>query len=254
MSNFRETGWTVLPWREDTAAWAAAAIVAARDVVSDPDMRRRWLRHGGTWFVGVDALPNADDGSIGGVPLAGGWKEMTGEWATWHRAQLSVVFPGYPVRDPDETESAHRFRLDRDAAHLDGLIAEGPEKRRHLREPHAFILGLPLTDMMNQGSPFVVWEGSQSVVGSAFEAILKRTEPENWPEIDLTDTYQQVRREVFAKCRRVEVRASPGQAILCHRRAIHGMAPWPSEAPRDEGRMIAWFRPILSDVEDWLRP
>jgi hypothetical protein len=254
MNQFQDAGWLVLPWREDTAAWANAAAEVARGVLADPAMLRRWLRHGGTWFVGVDALPNASDGSISGVALAGGWTELIGPWADWHPAQLSAVFPGYPVRDPDETEAAHRFRRHRDAAHLDGLIAEGESKRRRLREPHAFILGLPLTDMTSQGSPFVVWEGSHQIVGEAFTEALRGVRPEEWGDVDLTEIYQRVRQEVFATCQRVEVRALPGEAILCHRRAIHGMAPWLSEMRRNDGRMIAWFRPIGNRIEDWLRP
>jgi hypothetical protein len=36
-------------------------------------------------------------------------------------------------------------RLVSDAAHVDGLLAEGPEKRRYVREPHAYILGVTLS-------------------------------------------------------------------------------------------------------------
>lgn len=243
-------GWTLLPWNAATAAWAAAAAEAAAGVLADPAMQARWLRHGGTWFAGVDALPNAPDGSIGGVALNGPWREPLGWDGAWHQAQLSVVYPGYPRRDPDEGEAAHRFRRDRDGAHLDGLLPEGPERRRHLREPHAFILGLPLTEVTEGTAPFVVWEGSHRVIGRAFAAALGGVDPADCGEIDLTEVYQAARREVFATCPRVVVTARPGEAILCHRRAIHGTAPW--TGPAAEGRIVAWFRPLLPQAADWL--
>ncbi len=243
-------GWALLPWNAATAAWAAVAAEVARGVLADPAMQARWLRHGGTWFAGVDALPNAPDGSIGGVPLDGPWREPLGWRGEWHRGQLSVVYPGFPRRDPDEGEAAHRFRRDRDGAHLDGLLPEGPERRRHLREPHAFVLGLPLTPVGEGAAPFVVWEGSHRVIGQAFAEALGGVDPADRGEIDLTDVYQAARREVFATCPRVAVTARPGEAILCHRRAIHGTAPWRGGA--GEGRMIAWFRPLLPQAVDWL--
>jgi hypothetical protein len=257
MTGHDHDGWTVLPWRADTAAWAHAARGVADRVVSDPAMRRRWLRHGGTWFAGVDALPNEEDGSIDGVPLAGGWTDLVGAWGEWHRAQLSVVYPGYPARDPDESDAAHRFRRDRDAAHLDGLIAEGDRKRRHLREPHAFILGLPLTAMTAGMSPFVVWSGSHHIISRAFGGALADVDPDDWGDVDLTDVYQEARREVLATCPRVEVIAQPGEAILCHRMAVHGTAPWAGGTERhadpDLGRMVAWFRPVLPRAVDWVQ-
>lgn len=245
-------GWSVLPWDHARAAWAVAARQVALGILADPEQQTRWLRHGETWFVGVDVLPNDPDGSMRGVPFprtGDGFPVFAGPW---HRAQLSVMYPGYPGRDPDESEAAHRFRRDRDGAHLDGLLAEGDGKRRHLREPHAFILGLPLTDMTVQSAPFVVWEGSQFVIARAFAAAFAGLAPSDWGGVDVTEVYRAARREVFATCARVVITARPGEAILCHRQAIHGVAPW-GDAPGPEGgRMIAWFRPILPQVEAWL--
>jgi hypothetical protein len=256
MTELDGDGWTVRPWCAATAAWSDAARAVAQHVVNDPVQRRRWLRHGGTWFAGVDALPNAKDGSVDGVPLAGDWTSLVEMPVEWHRAQLSVVFPGYPARDPDESEASHRFRRDRDAAHLDGLIAEGPARRRHLREPHAFILGLPLTAMRADWAPFVIWRGSHHVIARAFGAVLSDVPSDRWGDVDLTDVYQAARREVFATCPRVEVTATPGEAILCHRMAIHGTAPWATPAGRGgdagECRMVAWFRPTLPRIAEWL--
>jgi hypothetical protein len=256
MTDWVRDGWLLLPRDARVGRWADAARQAAGAILRDPAQRARWLRHGGTWFAGVDALPNAADGSIGGAPLAGPWERVVARPPSWHRAQLSVVFPGYPRRDPDETDAAHRFRRDRDAAHLDGLLPEGPARRRHLREPHAFILGLPLTGMTAEAAPFVVWEGSHHVIGRAFAAAFGGRDPATWGDVDLTDVYQAARREVFATCPRRIVAAGPGEAILCHRRCIHGTAPWPASqgaAPHPaEGRAVAWFRPLIDDPRNWL--
>jgi len=246
-------GWQVLPFDQRVRDWAGAAHRAAMIVTADPALQARWLRHGGTWFVGVDALPNAADGSIGGVAFAGPWADLADLAAPLHRAQLSVVHPGYPGRDPDDTDAAHRFRLTRDAAHLDGLLALGPARRRHLREPHRIVLGLPLTEHEPGCSPLVIWQGSARIIRSGFAAAFAGVAPVDWPERDVTEVYQTLRREVFARCPRVEVHARPGQALLMHRLAIHGVAPWTQGAKAPpEGRMFAWFRPLVRKFGDWL--
>ena len=254
-ANFDRDGWLVLPHDAGVANWAKAAHSAALAVTADPVMQTRWLRHGGTWFVGVDALPNDKDGSIGGIPLTGPWQDFVHAPPVWHKAQLSVVHPGYPGRDPGESDAAHRFRHDRDAAHLDGLLAEGPAKRRFLREPHGFILGLPLTPMTTGTGAFVVWDGSHRIINQAFSTAYAGHGPADWGNIDVTDIYQPTRRTVLDTCPRRAVIAQPGQMILVHRQAIHGSAPWVDGATGPhEGRMIAWFRPILTDPANWLDP
>ncbi len=239
-----QDGFRIFPHDPTVARWVAAAKMAAIEELAGGGARR----HGNTWFVGVDALPNASDGSIGGVPLAGAWQAHIKAPPNWHRAQLSVVFPGYPQQDPGETDAAHRFRRDRDAAHVDGLLPEGPQKRRHLREPHGFILGLPLDEV--RASPLVVWRGSQDIMRAAFRAAFAGIPPAQWGDVDVTEVYQDARRKVFATCDRVEVVAAPGQAVLLDRHILHGVAPWAQDAD-GEMRMVAYFRPQIS-VEDWL--
>ena len=53
---------------------------------------------------------------------------------------LSVTYPGYPVQEHESDAPAFGYRLKRDAAHIDGLIRDGPDIRRFAREYHAFIL------------------------------------------------------------------------------------------------------------------
>jgi hypothetical protein len=244
-------GWRRIGPDPRIAAWAAAALPIARRAIADsPDP---W-RCGGTWFAGVDALPNAPTGEIGGVPLpATVLDALPVIPATWHRAQLSTLQPGYPKPWPGEAEPAFRYRLTRDAAHVDGLLPIGPDRRRMLREPHAFILGLALTEADPEAAPLVVWEGSHEVVRRALAAVLRPHPVADWPGIDLTDAYHAARREVFAQCRRVALPVRPGEALLLHRLVLHGMAPWAegaSAAP--EGRINAYFRPEFVDFASWL--
>lgn len=249
------TGFAVLPHEPGLARWAAAAHAAGLEITADPAMRARWLRHGGTWFVGVDTLPNAPDGSVGGVPLTGAFRAIPALAGALHRAQLSVVLPGYPGRDPQDTDAAHRFRRDRDGAHLDGLLPEGPGRHRHLREPHAVILGLPLNPVGAGASPLVVWEGSPAIVRAAFARAFAGHRPEVWADLDLTGIYAAARARVFATCPRRVVTAGPGQAVLMHRMAIHGVAPWADGATAPpEGRMVAYFRPLCAHPADWMAP
>ncbi len=239
-----DTGYQILAFDPDVAAWADAARRVGHKVLSKGGERR----HGATWYVGVDALPNAPDGSVDGVPLRGAWRSYVDPPKIWHQAQLSVVFPGYPQKDPQESEAAHRYRKIRDAAHVDGLLPEGPQRRRYLREPHGFIAGLPLNAVA--ASPLVVWPGSHLIMRDAFRAAFAGHSPDVWHQLDITDVYQSARRVVFDTCERVEVVATPGQVILLDRHLVHGVAPWADGAPGDM-RMIAYFRPQVMPSQ-WL--
>jgi hypothetical protein len=231
-----------------TLAWAQAAHRVALDLVAQPEVRAPNLRHQATWFVGVDALPNATDGSINGAVLAGDWGGHVDAPSSWHRAQLSIVYPGYPGQDPDESDANHRYRINRFAAHVDGLLPIGPDRRRFLKEPHAFILGLSLN--VSDAAPLMVWPGSHQIMGAAFRSAMIGHDPTG---IDITDIYQSARREVFDTITPIAIRARPGQAMLLHRHLLHGVAPWQDgDSAPPEGRMIAYFRPQFG-AEDWLR-
>ena len=237
-------GYTVFDYDQGVADWARAAHAEGLKVLAQGGERR----HGGTWFVGVDALPNASDGSVAGVPLTGPWLDYVTPPDHWHRAQLSVIFPRYPQRDPQESVAASKFRRNRDAAHVDGLLPEGPDKRRHLREPHGFIAGFPLNDEF--ASPLVVWQGSHRIIRAAFAHAFAGIAPKDWGDQDVTEVYQTARRRVFDECPRIAVSAKPGQVILLDRHLVHGVAPWAVDAV-GEMRMIAYFRPQTT-YEAWL--
>lgn len=247
-------GWVQFPADEASLRWSEAALTAARSVLATG--REPW-RCGGTWFVGVDALPNDSEGRVEGCPLAGAAADSvraTFGAQVWHAAQLSVIRSDYPQPSPDESPAAYAFRRDRDAAHVDGLIAEGSEKRRFIREPHAFILGIALNEADGNASPLVVWEGSQRIVGSALRAALAGHDPADWGKVDITDAYLAVRREVFARCPRRALPLHAGEAVLLHRHLLHGVSPWQKGATAAaEGRAIAYFRPQYASVSDWAR-
>lgn len=254
LSTLEERGWQRFAAHPGTLAWAQAAHRAGLAVLNDPAMRAKWLQCEGTWFVGVDALPTAADGAIDGVPLAGPAVDALRPLPALHRAQLSVTFPGYPRPRAGESAAGFGYRLRRDAAHVDGLTPEGPERRRMVTETHGFILGLPLTQTQPGASPLVVWEGSHHILRAALQEALLPHPPEARSRIDVTEVYQAARRQVFAQCRRVCLPAGPGEAVLVHRLALHGIAPWEKGAKAPpEGRMIAYFRPMIpGGLSAWL--
>lgn len=246
-------GWRRFAADAATSAWAVAALAAGKAALA----RGGDWRAGGTWFVGLDALDNDPDGRVGDVPLAGAARDAAVALfgaLPLHRAQLSVVRPGYPQREAGESDAAFAFRRDRDAAHVDGLVAEGPARRRRIAEPHAWILGVALNDAADGASPLAVWDGSHRLVGAALRARLAGVAGGDLGQEDITDAYQAARRQAFASCRRRLLPLARGEAVLLHRHLIHGVSPWQDGAVAPaEGRVIAYFRPEAPSVEAWLQ-
>lgn len=239
-------GWQKIGPHPAIRRWSDAAHAAALTTLAAT--AEDW-RCGGTWFVGVDALPSQPDGSIGNAPFP--WEALPLRPEPLHRAQLSVIRPGYPQPSPDESASAFRYRQTRDAAHLDGLLPVGPDRQRMIREPHAWILGLPLNAA--SAAPLTLWEGSHHILRAALLQALDPYPPATWGDIDITTAYQTARRTIFATCRHICLAARPGEATLLHRLTLHGVAPWqPTDTAPPEGRMIAYLRPQLASVQDWL--
>lgn len=258
LQSFRDKGWCKVPYDPVLADWVAATLPTARAIVAAPETQQ-WLRHGRTWFAGVNVLPNDGTGAVPGAPpLSGKALDFIGRdlgitGFEWEAAQVSVCYPGYPKQGTDETEAAFGYRLRRDAAHIDGLLREGPEARRHLREYHGFLLGIPMVDFSADASPFTVWEGSHEIVRARFRDLFKELVPDAWGDVDVTDAYKALRRDLFESCVRRTVWARPGEAYIVHRLALHGMAPWADGARAGpDGRMIAYFRPEIGGPEDWL--
>jgi len=238
--------------------WVDAALPAARASVVNPD-NARWLRYQGTWFAGVNALPNDARGAVAGSgPLRGAAVDFIAaeiglEGFAWDAAQVSVCYPGYPLPMAGESDALLRYRRERDAAHVDGLLREGPSRRRFLREFHGFILGIPMVDFDAGASPFVIWEGSHEIIRDALRQRFRGLPPASWSDEDVTEAYHAARARVFDDCPRVCVHARPGEAFLAHRLCVHGMAPWAEDAMAGpDGRMIVYFRPDTFGPHDWL--
>ena len=268
MKDTWQHGWIKFPFDRQLAAWVTAAKLSAHSVIADLEMQKQWLQCEGTWFVGVDALPNDLAGRIGGsYPLAGHAVDFImqnfGTLPALHPAQLSVIYPGYPKPRAKETPAAFRFRQTRDAAHIDGILPQGPDRQRYLVEPHAFVLGIPLNNTAPGASPLVVWPDSPAIVRRHLATAFASVPVEQWPDVNVTELYAAARREVFATCERLELSAQPGEAYLLHRLALHGVAPWTAshshgrkgeEGQKDrESRMVAYFRPPwLAGMQEFL--
>jgi hypothetical protein len=257
VDGFFARGWARFGPDPAVEAWLDAARPLALARLDDP-AHAEWWRCGGTWFAGVGVLANDAEGRLGRAPpLAGAAVDFIADVLqlrpAWDPGQLSVTRPDYPRPWAGESEAAFRYRLKRDAAHVDGLRRFGAERRRKLCEPHGFILGFPITEADAEAAPLVVWEGSHRIMRRAFHAAFAGVSPEDWPELDITEAYVAARSEAFETCRRVPLPARPGEAILLHRLALHGVAPWAEGATAaPEGRAIAYFRPELPRLEDWL--
>ncbi len=247
------SGWRKFAASPEMADWIAHVWPVARDLTQDPAQLVQWLRCGGTWFAGVNLLPNDALGRVGQGPALTGEalrfvEDCHGRLAL-DRAQLSVIYQGYPKPMDVESPAAFRFRRDRDAAHVDGLLPVGPDRQRFLREPHAWVIGIPLNKAL--ASPMVIWEGSHEIMRAAFRDALAGIDPAQWGAVDLTQTYHAARKHCFDSCARVEITAQPGESYAIHRLALHGVAPWSGPAIPD-GRVIAYFRPELRNTADWL--
>ncbi|CUH44108.1 hypothetical protein [Ruegeria atlantica] len=257
MTDFWDKGWIRFRHDPTLAQWVEHALPQARASVTDPAYAE-WLDCEGTWFIGVDALDNDPEGRVGQSDLLSGQAmdfiaEHYGRLPL-HKGQVSVVYPGYPRPRRGENEAACRYRRNRDAAHVDGLRPMGPDRRRRVDEPHAWILGIPLTEASADAAPMVLWEGSHKILGAAFQHAMEDQPKDNRHQIDVTDIYQTARREVFETCPRIELPAKPGEAYLLHRHCLHGVAPWAEGATTGpDGRMIAYFRPeCAGGVAEWI--
>ncbi|MFT4620773.1 MAG: hypothetical protein ACI9KS_001381 [Sulfitobacter sp.] len=244
---FEADGWTFFPAEDATQRWVEAVLPLARTALETSERR-----HGRTWAPGVDLLANGANGAVpGGPPLRGEATSKAQSLFTplaLHRAQISAVWSGYPQRDAAESEANHRYRAKRDAAHIDGLLPEGPNRRRHLREAHAWVLGVGLGEAV--AAPLVIWPGSVSIFRTAFRRFYGPHPVQNWGDLDVTDLYQSLRRDVFETCARIEVPLCRGEAILLDRHMLHGTAPW---ADSGQGcRITAFFRPELPHWADWV--
>ncbi|MEM8496921.1 MAG: hypothetical protein AAF542_02795 [Pseudomonadota bacterium] len=264
---FTESSWVIFKHDAELAAWRQHALPSAVESATVA-ANQQWFRHQGTWFVGVNALPNDSYGKVAGsealsgaavnclqryVHSAFGTLDTTSYSIAWDRAQVSICYPGYPGKSPEEPDSAHLFRLQRDAAHVDGLLRERKSKARYVREHHAFIFGIPLSEFTADAAPFVVWEGSHKIIQRRLQERLASVPTHSWHGEDISQAYIKAREEVFTHCERKEIYVQVGESFAVHRLAVHGMAPWSEQASSDSyGRVIAYFRPQIINATQWL--
>ena len=254
LSDFEHKGWVKFNFDQRVAQWANAANSKIISKVKNKEIFENNLTCQGTWFVGVDALENDSDGALGEISLSGPFESLMKciEARGLHAAQVSIIFEGYPKPRDQESESSFNFRLKRDAAHVDGLIADFPGGPRKLKEPHAYVLGIPLNQAPKGASPVVVWEGSHHLISKAFNSLFLKRDPEKWKDLDVREVYMQTRKSIFEKCKRRVLHANLGESYMIHRLCLHGISPWEFETKNfNEGRKIAYFRPELQHLADW---
>lgn len=253
---FDRDGWLRLPATTESAAWAAAARAEAEATLKT--MPADQWRSGGTWAVGRDLLTNRPTGQLsGGETLPDGWRRLTAELAglqglVLHAAQVSTVLRGYPRPSPGEGAAAFRFRRDRAAAHLDGLVPTGPGRVRRLAEPHAIVFGIGLSPGPGAAGALTVWRGSHRILGPALRDALAGLSDGDIPTRGLSGPYQAARRRALQACDRVALPLNPGEGVILHRHSLHGIAPWPARVPGPAlGRQVAYFRPTYASLAQW---
>jgi len=256
-NSYNNNGWCVFKHDQHVENWVSQTLPAARQAISAPQ-NQQWLRHGGTWFAGVNVLENDRSGkTLNGIALTGNVISFIQETITkapvnLDRGQLSVCYPGYPKQSSDESDAAHGYRLRCDAAHVDGLLKE-TNQQRYCREYHDYILAIPMSNFSADAAPFVVWSGSHKLVQSAFQEYLNKISTELWSNTAITECYTNVRKRIFNECERIEIALKPGEAFVGHRLLLHGTRPWHASARADqEGRLICFFRPASLTIEQWL--
>jgi len=250
--NYLANGYIEFGVDPELLKWVNATFSTAQSLSEDEQSRRDWLRCGGTWYAGVNVLPNDGEGGIKDAnvsPIRGAAYDFIKKYLApdpfeFDAAQISVCYPKYPLHGDEETDAAYRFRLNRYAAHVDGLHRSMPGRRRFLNETHGFIFGVPMENTAPDASPLVVWKGSHEVMRDMFCEEYKSLSPSEWANKDITDAYASARKFCFENLQTVELWQPKGGSNLVHRLALHGVAPW-AETCLDRQRMIAYFRPDI---------
>ena len=98
LKQFFDLGWCRLPYDAQLHQWINHALPYARQTLIDSD-NAQWHRCGGTWFAGVNVLPNSATGQIDSGPKL---ENQTTTLITqnickrdfgWDKGQISVCFP-----------------------------------------------------------------------------------------------------------------------------------------------------------------
>lgn len=254
-----QKGWHRLSASEELNAWSEVHLSAAQNCMGDKQ-HKQWWRYQNTWFAGVNALPNDDKGAVGDKPpLPQSLRQLLADYCqtsiqAMDQGQISALFPGYPQPDPQQSKAANHFRKHHFAAHLDGLVPHGPDRRRLLTEQHSFILGISLTDHPANAAPLMVWPGSHMILQKWLIDHLGSLPESDWCTFDLTQSYQQTRQQILADIQPQAIHLDQGDAYVFHRHMLHGMGSWPPKAVdhNAQGRILAYFRPCWHQPQAWL--
>ncbi len=95
LETLHKHGWTCFAQDAKIAKWVAHVQPHAADIALNPAHIAAWLRYGGTWFAGVNILPNDLCGRLGTGPALAGkavdfLTELHGPLAL-DQAQISVI-------------------------------------------------------------------------------------------------------------------------------------------------------------------
>lgn len=255
-ADFEREGAIVFPPEESISNWLETAAPVVEKILSNLASDDPWLRHGKTWYAGVNVLPNDKAGRVAnGIELDGAgirWLSKHFQFSGFDRGQVSVIYPGYPKQDAKESDAAHRFRIRRMAAHVDGLIPSGPQKRRFIEEPHAFVLGIPMGDYDEAASPMVYWPGSHHLFREKITTFLQAFPVTQWAKIDVTNAYADIRRHIMDQFDPVPLCVPKGGCYVLDRHLLHGVAPWADSTT--QARKIVYFRPdVTGGISEWIK-
>ncbi len=259
LSDMANQGWHRLAANAALLNWSQAHLPAAQACMQ-ATQNLQWWRYQDTWFAGVNALDNDKLGAVANNPSLP--KSLLTSLANYcespikplDQGQISAIFPSYPQIDPQQSTAANRFRQEHFAAHLDGLVPLGTQRRRHLTEQHSFILGISLTEHPPAAAPIMVWPGSHQRIQQWLINTLEGMPPNQWQEVDLTYAYQTLRHQILHDTQPQALHLAKGEAYVLHRHIIHGMGHWPEdlEDGHQQGRIIAYFRPCWHSPQKWL--
>ncbi len=269
-SSFKSKGWCFLSKDIHTCRWIDAVKERICKKFEHAEYENEDFKSGFTWFAGVNFLANGPSGGVDGVPFSLKlWSELSTKFGSgikyWDAGQVSICWRGYPKKDPLETEKSFKYRLNRFASHVDGLIPLGTKKRRFVNEFHAFILGIPIVNNRLDSAPLVVWEGSHVIFRNMFGKVFLNIPETEFCDMDLTEIYQQYRRKVFLTCRPKQVVPANNQLYILDRHLLHGVTPWKLDNDLAkwhyegqfgvnplQGRIVVYFRPSYKDPIDWI--
>lgn len=251
-------GWEIFERDADIVQWAAEAKEIVEKKLAQKDFPQKDLRCGGTWFAGVNFLGNSTSGkletkNLQGKIIASIMSRFRESFDEWDSAQISICYPGYPKPMASEGVAAFNYRIKKCAAHVDGILPLGNNRRRFVREHHAFIFGIPLSRFNRFASPLVIWEGSHHIILDTFHKIFSSLSSSEWPQLDVTFQYKEARKKVFATCPKKVIWVPLGGCFVLHRMCLHGISPWAKNAQAEPcGRIMAYFRPKLLCEKNWI--